>query len=758
MAQLRANVSKATYNIRKFRGLNEIEDGSIPLKDGEASVMRNFRITDGGALTPRPTLYLPLQLGNAYNELGRYDISLGELTARPASDFIRGAQGYIQLYASYKLTNDGVKTDGERLAVIRADAQPDPAINLAYFEFDGKTYMYSGYHPTYWFLFTQEMYPTGEVQELRKVSINGKQATLAVANHALFRLEQQEDSSWFNVYQMRGVHFDGKGHLFEFGDKVYILTGKQYLSWDGSDVQEVEGYVPCVLTACEPASGTGTTYERINLLSQKRKCRYSANGTATVYNILEQGVTVTEVKVNGEVKTPGTDYTAATSKVTFVTAPLAGTENVEITYSLPDNQTQTWNKTVGSYEDRYNWPTWEFLPADYGMEFSEFELYRLEGETELQVAISPLQYSVIAHRKIELKFNVHIGEKYRIKYKFRTPREQVLAMRFSELYNGSNENRVFLYGDGTNKTIYSGLTEEGQPTAEYFPDLNECRVGSSNSPITAMVKHYNRLLVFKDNEAYSIYYNIVSLADGSTTAGFYITSVNKAIGCCADAQAVLVENRVRTLDGADIYEWRATNNSGNITLDQRNANRITQRVYATLKGFNLKQSKLFYDKLHHEFYCLCDGKALVQNLEEDAWYYYDGVPITAMVDAEGYLICGTSDGKLGFFNRNLDPDFETEWVSGSLDFDRPSNYKLSPQIWVQIKPENNKTVEMSVVTENGEKLSRSVSTPVIGSVSPTLTTKIKPKRFIRYKLGLKTADRMTFYGASVSVSYTLNVK
>ena len=71
MATLRSNISTAMYNIRQFRGLNEAESGETALRDGEASKMRNFRITDSGALTPRGTLQKCIQLGNAYDELTR---------------------------------------------------------------------------------------------------------------------------------------------------------------------------------------------------------------------------------------------------------------------------------------------------------------------------------------------------------------------------------------------------------------------------------------------------------------------------------------------------------------------------------------------------------------------------------------------------------------------------------------------------------------------------------------------------------------
>jgi hypothetical protein len=57
---------------------------------------------------------------------------------------------------------------------------------------------------------------------------------------------------------------------------------------------------------------------------------------------------------------------------------------------------------------------------------------------------------------------------------------------------------VFLYGDGTNKAYYSGIEyESGNPTAEYFPDLNVLDVGEENTAITSMERQFNKLLTHK---------------------------------------------------------------------------------------------------------------------------------------------------------------------------------------------------------------------------------------------------------------------
>lgn len=69
-------------------------------------------------------------------------------------------------------------------------------------------------------------------------------------------------------------------------------------------------------------------------------------------------------------------------------------------------------------------------------------------------------------------------------------REKITKMRFAELYNGSTDSRVFLYGNGTNETRYSDIDGLRLANAEYFPDMNVMAVDSANTPITAMVRHY----------------------------------------------------------------------------------------------------------------------------------------------------------------------------------------------------------------------------------------------------------------------------
>ena len=53
MSRLSSNARQITYTIDRFRGVNENADVS-KMKPGEATYMRNYRITDAGALKVRP--------------------------------------------------------------------------------------------------------------------------------------------------------------------------------------------------------------------------------------------------------------------------------------------------------------------------------------------------------------------------------------------------------------------------------------------------------------------------------------------------------------------------------------------------------------------------------------------------------------------------------------------------------------------------------------------------------------------------------
>ena len=326
---------------------------------------------------------------------------------------------------------------------------------------------------------------------------------------------------------------------------------------------------------------------------------------------------------------------------------------------------------------------------------------------------------------------------------------EIRAMRYAELYNGSQDTRVFVYGDGTNRCFYSGIDYDGLPRADYFPDLNVAHVGDENTAITAMIRHYDRLLCFKLDSAWAIGYSQVTLADGWVTAGFYVAPINRSVGNCAPGQAVLVENRPRTLDGRSVVEWKSTSSSGNINGDERNAERVSQRVDETIRTFDLATAKTFYDKYAHEYYVIgADGTALVHGIDADAWYVYTNFAAKCLINYMDELYFGTADGYLRHFSTQYFSDegeaIDAYWESGSMPFAADFRRKYSAMLWVGIRPDDNGYLEVSAKTDRKTDFAvYSFSTADAAQVPEMNRIKLKAKKFTYYNLILanNTSDR-----------------
>lgn len=121
--------------------------------------------------------------------------------------------------------------------------------------------------------------------------------------------------------------------------------------------------------------------------------------------------------------------------------------------------------------------------------------------------------------------------------------------------------------------------------------MNALDIGDENTPITAMIRHYSRLLAFKEDSAYSVQYGTVTNAEGKILPAFYWTQVNKAIGNTAPGQVRLVDNSPYTLFGESVYTWENNSSySSNLTIDERQAKRISDLVWKALQDFDLRQA------------------------------------------------------------------------------------------------------------------------------------------------------------------------
>lgn len=475
--------------------------------------------------------------------------------------------------------------------------------------------------------------------------------------------------------------------FFGFGGKVYLLNGTDYMSWDGGEdtqFQNVAPYVPLIQTATTP-SGSGTTLENVNRLTNERRVQFSPDGTAVTFQLPEKDVNAVTAVTLGGAEQSGWTLSAADGRVTLAAAPAAGTNTLEIRY------------TKGEATD-----------------------------------------------------------------------SEVKGMRYAELYNGSTDTRVFLYGDGTNRAIYSGIEyASGAPSAAYFPAMSELTVGEANTPITALVRHYSRLMAFKPNSAWVIQYSQMSLDGGSTTAAFYVQPVNRQIGNEAPGQVLLVENDPLTLESADVFIWKSTSRSGYITTSENNAKRVSDPVARTLRGVESRTIRTANLAYEHEYWLLLgDGRALIFNYGNNCWYYYDHLPFERVTEIENEVYGFSGDGRVVHFSRLYRNDdglaIDCYAATGAMDFSKDWLLKYSPMIFVSMQPESAARIYVTVETNRRSEYPEKVVAYNLATFLHvdfnhfSFRTNRKPQvKRVKIKVKKATFYRLIFKSNSASVTATV---
>lgn len=141
---------------------------------------------------------------------------------------------------------------------------------------------------------------------------------------------------------------ENKSNYFVYNNNLFIMDGKSYLAYNGTEIEEVVGYVPTTTVSRSPL-GSGEIYEDVNLLSPFRKNSFCADGEAKEYKLdVESFDENSQVRVWIDDKeiTEGFTPNYKEGKITFTTAPkeplTTGQDNVVIQFQ----------RTVEGYRDR----------------------------------------------------------------------------------------------------------------------------------------------------------------------------------------------------------------------------------------------------------------------------------------------------------------------------------------------------------------------------------------------------------------------
>ena len=338
-------------------------------------------------------------------------------------------------------------------------------------------------------------------------------------------------------------------------------------------------------------------------------------------------------------------------------------------------------------------------------------------------------------------------------------RAKFAKMPYAVSYNGSTDSRLFFYGDGSNITYYTGVTEYGRASALYLPAGNEIAVDMSDSPITAATRHHSKLMFFKPDCTAAVTYEPISLADGRTIAGFTMKTIQSAIGNVPYGQVEIISNNPRTIANGNLYEWVLPNI---YSTDERNAKVVSDKVCKSLAAADASRIVTLNDSDEKTYYIFLndsEGTVLVNRYNIDSWVMYQSHLFRNVRYAQMYgawpVFLAEQDGNTVLCY--MDPSYRyddhepinAEWHTGYMDFKADYLRKYSSNIWVSVLPEALSKCDITASTDRRESYNvKSIGTSLFnysaisynhwtyaGKHTPTIKkVRLKVKKFVYYKL------------------------
>ncbi len=292
--------------------------------------------------------------------------------------------------------------------------------------------------------------------------------------------------------------------------------------------------------------------------------------------------------------------------------------------------------------------------------------------------------------------------------------DRIQNCRFALGFGGANDTRAFLYGNRSDLSMryHSGVVD-GKPCMEYFPETGYTLIGNG-APVTAILRHYDRQLIFTDSAAYYSYLEYQTGTNGKLVAAFPVLPLSDLRGNLAEGQALLLENDPCTISEGGLYRWISTN-----VRDERNAVSFSDPIAAALAEEDLRQARMFLRKKTMELYLVFDGRVYVYHSRQKLFYYYE-LPVSprrfCQAERELYFCDGESIYCVGGESDAGEP-IRAHWSSRALDFSeagkekhlfRVNLYEKTPlggKVWLSLSTDLGETEEQVLELPSSEYVS-----------------------------------------------------
>ena len=339
-----------------------------------------------------------------------------------------------------------------------------------------------------------------------------------------------------------GLLRTGAGQKKQYGSLVFACSDTirhiGAFSVSGSSYESVSdmAYVPTRLLDGRPTDGTeasdkGYLFEKRNLLTNRARYCFTSDGKGYCFNIPDRLTGTVRLEIGG----------------------LSGSLYVK-------EFTPVLNPYTNCYE--YEWREPQFI---YGMYTApsggqgatlwlENNVSREEPDTH-PFSYSGVPNNIVVEGTMDREFS-----------------DVIWKMQFNTWFGGdrSTQNggtRLFLAGHPDKKNLIHWSATDNPL---YFPENNYACIGSAASAVTAMARHGDRLILFKENEMYyvrhvaSAEYTAEDVMNGKRSTAteqslFPITPLHPAIGCDCPQTVQLCESHLLWADSAGrVYALNST--------------------------------------------------------------------------------------------------------------------------------------------------------------------------------------------------------
>lgn len=318
----------------------------------------------------------------------------------------------------------------------------------------------------------------GAIYGLYSGRIGGEDIFLVHSGSAIYRWKPY-DPSFAPVSLKTGVK-EGYSTGFAFGEKIYILTGAEYLVCGmfgdkGSETLQIVtagsiARVPTIVISAGEGGG-GTPLEPANLLTDRRKVNYLCTGNEDLLVLPEKRVIAAGLTVRIKNQSTGEWAEKTYSSVSSVSPVSQST--VERAYDRyleklnQDEQRLSFSEWYNEYYVKAKGTNWERYPSftgDMGIN-TEYGVVWLSNSQKS--ALWDATGSGVDNLEIEYRKAAEAGK------------DDLSTLNACDTF-GLFENRVFLTGN-PDKPAYDWHSGPDDPT--YFPDTGYAKVGAGGSAI-----------------------------------------------------------------------------------------------------------------------------------------------------------------------------------------------------------------------------------------------------------------------------------